>query len=136
MFEFGQPDQLQLALTDLFQKQGMAKYYAAYGDDARPTFDLIELQGQKIAALDMSGGLRVGQLLESDNVLPEHTQRPIRRRLNSARGHSLVSNPHLGRSLRDLDSHWWGQQIAQATDALQHLHAAANRWCRCSKPWR
>ncbi|PHH42230.1 TcdA/TcdB pore-forming domain-containing protein [Pseudomonas putida] len=125
VFEFSQPDQFQLALTDLFQKQGMAKYYAAYGDDARPTFDLIELQGQKIAALDLSGGLRVGQLLESDNVLPEHTQRPIRRRLNSARGHSLVSNPHLGRSLRDLDSHWWGQQIAQATDALQHLHAAA-----------
>jgi insecticidal toxin len=64
-------------------------------------------------------------LLESDNVLPEQAQRPIRRRLNSARGHSLVSNPHLGRSLRDLDSHWWGQQIAQATDALQDLHASA-----------
>ncbi|RON81834.1 TcdA/TcdB pore-forming domain-containing protein [Pseudomonas fluorescens] len=125
VFEFSQPEQFQLALTDLFQKQGLAKYYAAYGDDARPTFDLIELQGQKIAALDLSGGLRVGQLLESDNVLPEQAQRPIRRRLNSARGHSLVSNPHLGRSLRDLDSHWWGQQIAQATDALQHLHASA-----------
>ncbi len=58
-------------------------------------------------------------------MLPEQAQRPIRRRLNSARGHSLVSNPHLGRSLRDLDSHWWGQQIAQATDALQDLHASA-----------
>ncbi len=125
VFEFSQPDQLQLALTDLFQKQGMAKYYAAYGDNARPTFDLIELQGQKISALNLSGGFSVGQLLESDNVLPEQAQRPIRRRLNSARGHSLVSNPHLGRSLRELDSHWWGQQIAQATDALQDLHASA-----------
>ncbi|MGX9382570.1 TcdA/TcdB pore-forming domain-containing protein [Pseudomonas sp. JQ36] len=125
VFEFSQPDQFQLALTDLFQKQGMAKYYAAYGDDARPTFDLIELQGQKISALNLSGGLRVGQLLESDNVLPEPSQRPIRRRLNSARGHSLVSNPHLGRSLRDLDSQWWGQQIAQTTEALQDLHASA-----------
>jgi len=125
VFEFSQADQFQRALTDLFQKQGMAKYYAAYGDAARPTFDLIELQGQKISALNLSGGFHVGQLLESDNVLSEQTQRPIRRRLSSARGHSLVSNPHLGRSLRELDSHWWGQQIALATDALQALHASA-----------
>lgn len=122
VFEFQQPALFLSALTDFFQTQGLAKYYAAYGDEARPTFDLIELQGPKISALDLSGGFRVGQLLESDNVLPEHSGRPIRQRLNSARGQSLVSNPHLGRSLRDLDSHWWGQQIAHATDALQALH--------------
>jgi insecticidal toxin len=122
VFEFSQPALFLHALTDFFQKQGLAKYYAAYGDEARPTFDLIELQGQKISALNLSGGFRVGQLLKSDNVLPEHSGRPIRQRLNSARGQSLVSNPHLGRSLRDLDSHWWGQQIAHATDALQALH--------------
>jgi len=122
VFEFHQSALFLSALTDFFQTQGLAKYYAAYGDEARPTFDLIELQGSKISALDLSGGFRVGQLLESDNVLPEHSGRPIRQRLNSARGQSLVSNPHLGRSLRDLDSHWWGQQIAHATDALQALH--------------
>ncbi|MFJ4250185.1 TcdA/TcdB pore-forming domain-containing protein [Pseudomonas sp. NPDC089741] len=124
VFEFRHPDLFLRALNDFFQKQGLAKYYAAYGDEGHPTFDLIELEGHKIAALDLSGGLRVRQLLESDNVLPEYSGRPIRQRLNSARGQSLVSNAHLGRSLRDLDSHWWGQQIAHATDALQALHTS------------
>ncbi|MFJ2281566.1 TcdA/TcdB pore-forming domain-containing protein [Pseudomonas sp. NPDC087803] len=124
VFEFSQPALLLRALSDLFQRQGLAKYYAAYGDEARPTFDLVELQGQKISALNLSGGLQVRQLLESDNVLPEYSGRPIRQRLNSARGQSLVSNPRLERSLRDLDSHWWGQQIAHATDALQALHTS------------
>jgi insecticidal toxin len=124
VFEFNHPALFQQALIDFFQAQGLAKYYVAYGDAARPTFDLIELQGQKISAQELSDGFRVRQLLESDNVLPEYAGRPIRQRLNSARGQSLVSNPHLGRSLRDLDSHWWGQQIAHATDALQALHTS------------
>lgn len=125
VFEFSDPALFRRALTDLFLKQGLAKYYAAYGDEARPTFDLIELHGQKISALQLSAGFRVGQLLASDSVLPEHSGGRIRQRLNSARGQSLVSHPPLGRSLRDLDSHWWGQQIAHTTDALQALHSLA-----------
>lgn len=56
--------------------------------------------------------------------MPGAPLRPIRQRLNSARGQSLVNNWHLGSSLLELDSHWWGQQIAHASVGLQELHAS------------
>ncbi|MHC8375269.1 TcdA/TcdB pore-forming domain-containing protein [Pseudomonas sp. MDT1-16] len=122
--EFEHPALFKRALEHFFQKQGMARYYAAYGSEARPVFDLIELQGEKVAALQLSAGFAVEQLLKPD-PLPGVKGPTIRQRLNSAHGKSLVDNSHLGSSLLELDSHWWGQQIAHAAASLQDLHPSA-----------
>lgn len=122
--EFEHAAMFKRALEHFFQKQGMARYYAAYGSEARPVFDLIELQGEKVAALKLSAGFEVAHLLKPD-PLPGTPERPIRQRLNSNYGKSLVDNAHLGSSLLELDSHWWGQQIALAAASLQDLHPSA-----------
>lgn len=122
--KFDQPDGLQRALETFFRTEGMARYYAAYGPDARPEFDLVDLHSQKIAALELADGFTVEHLLKPD-PLPGKPALAIRQRLNSAHGRSLVDNSHLGSSLLELDSHWWGQQIAQATVDLQNLHGSA-----------
>ncbi|CAH0311699.1 insecticidal toxin [Pseudomonas frederiksbergensis] len=123
LFEFEQPAMFKRALEYFFLKQGMARHYAAYGSQARPEFDLIDLHGGKVSDLKLSAGFAVEQLLKSE-PLPGAPLRPIRQRLNSARGQSLVNNWHLGSSLLELDSHWWGQQIAHASVGLQELHAS------------
>ncbi len=122
--KFDHADGLQRALETFFRIEGMARYYAAYGPDARPEFDLIDLHSQKIAGLELADGFTVEHLLKPD-PLPGKPALAIRQRLNSAHGRSLVDNSHLGSSLLELDSHWWGQQIAQATVALQDLHDSA-----------
>lgn len=122
--KFDQPDGLQRALETFFRTEGMARYYAAYGPDTRPEFDLIDLHSKKIAALELADGFTVEHLLKPD-PLPGKPALAIRQRLNSAHGRSLVDNSHLGSSLLALDSHWWGQQIAQATVDLQGLHGSA-----------
>lgn len=122
--EFEHPAMFKRALEHFFQKQGMARYYAAYGSEARPVFDLIELQGEKVAALKLSAGFEVAHLLKPEPLLGKPTH-AIRQRLNSAHGKSLVDNSHLGSSLLALDSHWWGQQIALAAVSLQDLHPSA-----------
>lgn len=122
--KFDHADGLQRALETFFRTEGMARYYAAYGPDARPEFDLIDLHSQKIAGLELADGFTVEHLLKPD-PLPGKPALAIRQRLNSAHGRSLVDNSHLGSSLLELDSHWWGQQIAQATVALQDLHDSA-----------
>ncbi|MFD2882626.1 hypothetical protein ACFS4T_04050 [Pseudomonas lini] len=90
-----------------FLEQKMARHYAAYGNESRPTFDLIELEGARVSGVALPGAIRVSELLQP-GTLPGQSQRPVRQRLASARGQSLMSNDRLGSCLLALDSHWWG----------------------------
>jgi insecticidal toxin len=112
------------ALTHFFIRKEMARHYAAFGDVARPTFDLIELNGAGLNAKVLSSGVQVS-ILSEPGALPEQTVPQVRQRLASARGQSLVNNATLGSSLLELDAHWWGEQIAQATRQLQAQHGLA-----------
>jgi insecticidal toxin len=122
--KFEQPDVFQRGLEHFFQKEGMARYYAAYGSEARPEFDLIDLQSEKVSAWQLSDGVTVKHLLQP-GALSGPSPRPVRQRLASARGQSLQSNPRLGSCLLALDGHWWGQQIEQVTTHLQQANQLA-----------
>lgn len=124
VFEFDTAEALSSALTHFFVRQEMAKPYAAYGEPTRPTFDLIELDANRLNERILPSGVRVSSLSESGS-LPEQTPR-ARQRLASARGRSLVNNGVLGSSLLELDAHWWGGQIAQATWQLQEKHGLSS----------
>ncbi|CAI8932701.1 insecticidal toxin [Pseudomonas sp. IT-347P] len=124
LFGFENAASFQAALQDFFLSLSMARYYAAYGTEARPTFDVVHLHGERVAALTLPGEFNVAMLL-TDDPLPEQPAQTLRQRLNSAHGRSLVENAHLGASLLGLDSHWWAQQIAHTTSALQELHPSA-----------
>lgn len=125
VFEFQQATRFRQALEQFFLQHEMASYYAAYGDAARPTFDLIDLDGAKVASLALSGAIEVSKLLQP-GALPGQALRPVRQRLANARGQSLQSNPRLGNCLLALDGQWWGQQIAQATAHLQQAGQLAS----------
>jgi insecticidal toxin len=125
IFEFTTASAFGEALTHFFIRKEMARHYAAFGDVARPTFDLIELNGVGLNARVLSSGVQVSSLSEPD-ALPEQPVRQVRQRLASARGQSLVNNAVLGSSLLELDAHWWGEQIAQATRQLQEQHGLAS----------
>ncbi|SCY91069.1 MULTISPECIES: TcdA/TcdB pore-forming domain-containing protein [unclassified Pseudomonas] len=118
VFEFEHPARFKQALTRFFLDEGMAIHYAAYGDAARPTFDLIELDGGRVASVVLPGEIDVAKLL-LPGALPGQSPRPVRQRLASARGQSLQSNPRLGNCLLMLDAYGWSQQIEQATVRLQ-----------------
>lgn len=124
VFEFEHPTQFRQALEQFFLRQGMARHYAAYGDAARPTFDLIELEGSRVSRVALPGSTPVSELLQP-GTLAGQSQRPVRQRLASARGQSLMSNARLGSCLLALDSHGWGQQIAQVTTRLQQQNQLA-----------
>ena len=118
VFEFEQPLEFREALEQFFLRHEMARQYDAYGDTSRPMFDLIELDGTRLSNTLLSSGIRVSALLQP-GPLKEQSLPAVRQRLASARGESLMNNPRLGSSLLELDAHWWGQQIHQATTALQ-----------------
>jgi insecticidal toxin len=124
VFEFEHPTLFRQALEQFFLRQGMARHYAAYGDAARPTFDLIELEGARVSGVALPGATPVSKLLQP-GTLAGQSQRPVRQRLASARGQSLMSNPRLGSCLLALDSHWWAQQIAQVTTHLRQQNQLA-----------
>ncbi|EJL03988.1 putative toxin protein [Pseudomonas fluorescens Q2-87] len=122
--KFEGPEAFLRGLEHFFQKEGMARYYAAYGSENRPEFDLIDLQNEKVSALQLSDGFTVEHLLQP-GALPGQSQRPMRQRLASARGQSLQNNPRLGSCLLALDGHWWSRQIEQATSRLQQENQLA-----------
>lgn len=121
LFEFDSPATFKAAMKQFFQVAGMAKHYAAFGKPDRPQFDLIDVQGEQVAELDLSTGVKVAHLLK-DDALPNMPLRKVRQRLNSAHGQSLMENPRLGSALLELDNHWWAEQIANATSRLQEGH--------------
>lgn len=125
IFEFATASEFGEALTHFFIRKEMARHYAAFGDVARPIFDLIELNGAGLNATVLASGVQVSSLSEP-GALPEQTAPRVRQRLASARGQSLVNNTTLGSSLLELDAHWWGGQIAQATRQLQEQNGLAS----------
>ena len=127
VFEFEHATRFRQALERFFLDQGMAGYYAAYGEATHPTFDLLELDGERVAEIELPGAIKVSDLLQPA-ALPGQAQRPVRQRLASARGQSLMSNSRLGSCLMALDGHWWGQQIAHVTTGLQQQDQLAPRF--------
>ncbi|MBV4553496.1 toxin [Pseudomonas sp. SWRI102] len=121
VFEFESATDFAEALEAFFVKQGMASQYAAYGDAARPSFDLIELDGARVTREVLPNSVRVSELLQPD-ALPGQSQRSVRQRVASARGQSLQDNPRLGSCLLTLDGHWWAQQIAETATHLQQMN--------------
>ncbi|WP_434675814.1 TcdA/TcdB pore-forming domain-containing protein [Pseudomonas sp. D3-10] len=113
------------ALEEFFITQGMAAQYGAYGEETHPSFDLIELDGSRVAKEVLPNTVRVSQLLLPD-ALRGQSQRSVRTRIASARGQSLQDNPRLGSCLLALDGHWWAQQIADATTRLQQTSESAS----------
>ncbi|NYH08334.1 TcdA/TcdB pore-forming domain-containing protein [Pseudomonas moraviensis] len=125
LFEFDSPATFKMALKQFFKDTDIARHYAVYGKPGRPQFDLIDVQGKKVAGLNLSNGIEVRQLLR-DDPLPDKPFRSVRQRVNSAHGRSLVENPRLGSALLTLDNHWWAEQIADATSRLQEGHEAVS----------
>jgi insecticidal toxin len=121
LFEFDSPATFKMALKQFFKDTNMARHYAVYGKSGRPLFDLIDVQGEQVAGLELSSGFKVAQLLK-DEPLPDKPFRPIRQRVNSAHGQSLMANSRLGSALLTSDNHWWAEQIAEATSRLQEGH--------------
>lgn len=118
VFVFAQPQSFLRVMERFFQQREIVKYYAAYGSAKQPTFDLIELHADKVSSLTTSSGVRVSDLLLPGELRGQNPHAVGRHRTPSARGQSLVNNARLGRSLMELDSHWWAGQIQQATGDL------------------
>jgi len=118
VFVFAQPQSFLQVMERFFQQREIVKYYAAYGSAKQPTFDLIELHADKVSSLTTSSGVRVSDLLLPGELRGQNPHAVGRHRTPSARGQSLVNNARLGRSLMELDSHWWAGQIQQATGDL------------------
>ena len=124
VFEFEDSTLFKQALEQFFVEQSMARYYAAYGDATRPTFDLIDVQGARVSKVPLPGAMKVSQLLQP-GALPGQSPLPIRQRMASARGQSLQNNPRLGSCLQALDGHWWAQQISDVTTHLRQVNQLA-----------
>ncbi|UTO17911.1 toxin [Pseudomonas nunensis] len=118
VFDFAHPEGMLSDLQNFFGQMGMADYYSAYHERGQLTFDLVEVQSDQIAQWELSSEVRVEDVL-LPGTLKELDAAGGRKRLTSVRGQSLVSTSRLGKSLMELDSHWWGQQITQASHDLQ-----------------
>ncbi|AZV25060.1 toxin [Pseudomonas syringae] len=121
LFEFDSPATFRMALKQFFKNTHIARHYAVYGKPGRPQFDLIDVQGEKVAALNLSNGIKVSQLLR-DEPLPDKPFRSVRQRVNSAHGRSLMDNSRLGSALLSSENDWWAEQIADVTARLQEGH--------------
>jgi len=121
MYTFQRRQDLQKGLEGFLADRTIAGLYGlAQGSD--PTFNLIELDGSKIAAKVLPSHVMVGALLRSEAIAGGRTIEPWQHHA-ALRARSLSENARLGRSLAELDGRGWARQFEQAMTRLRDSHS-------------
>jgi len=120
LYTFERGQDLQKGIEDFLADRTIAGLYGlAKGSD--PTFNLVELDGSKIAGEVLPSQLMVGALLRSEAIAGGRTIEAWQHHA-ALRARSLSENARLGQGLAILDTNAWAGQIERATRRLQSRH--------------
>ena len=116
IFGFDQTQELEGALKRFLGDPGQARLYgiAPEGD---ATFNVIELDGARIADQALPSGVRVTNLISHDPINSGATVTPWQHHA-ALRARSLSENARLGQGLVELEAHHWARQIQESTARL------------------
>lgn len=121
VFGFDQAQDLHRALEQFLSIPELAKLYEI-SHLTEATFNLVDLNGPRIADLALPSQINVSGLLSHDPISTGVTVAPWEHHA-ALRARSLAENARLGRGLNELDARHWAQQIQHSAD---RLHAESN----------
>jgi len=121
VFGFDTVQSLRQGLERFFDLPGLAALYGVEGS-ANARFDLIALEGARIAQKALLSNLRVADLLSSAPVIGGKEIATWQHHA-ALRARALSENARLGRSLAELDGRGWARQFEQVMTRLRDSHS-------------
>ncbi|MHC8364164.1 TcdA/TcdB pore-forming domain-containing protein [Pseudomonas sp. LS2P72] len=116
VFGFEQAQDLHRGLERFLSSPELARLYEiSHVMDA--TFNVVDLNGPRIADLTLPSQINVSGLLSHDPISTGVTVAPWEHHAE-LRARSLAENARLGRGLNELDARHWAQQIQHSADRL------------------
>ncbi|WP_415773086.1 TcdA/TcdB pore-forming domain-containing protein [Pseudomonas sp. LB3P38] len=116
VFGFERAQDLHRGLERFLSSPELAKLYE-FSHLTEATFNVVDLNGPRIADLTLPSQINVSGLLRHDPISTGVTVAPWEH-YAALRARSLSENARLGRGLSELDARHWAQQIQHSTDRL------------------
>lgn len=120
LYGFDQVADLQRGVERFLADGDLARHYGIV-DVATETFNLIELDGQKIANRPLPSQARVGQLLSNQGDAGAKVVEPWQH-VAALRARALSENARLGRGVAELEGRRWAQVINSVTKKMIASH--------------
>lgn len=124
VFGFEQAQDLHRGLERFLSSPELAKLYEI-NHVMEATFNVVDLNGPRVADLELASQIKVSGLLSHDPISIGITVAPWEHHAE-LRARSLVENARLGRGLSELDARHWAQQIQHSADRL-HAESSLGR---------
>ena len=121
VFGFDQAQDLHRGLEQFLSIPELAKLYEI-SHLTEATFNVVDLNGPRIADLALPSQINVSGLLSHDPISTGVTVAPWEHHAE-LRARSLAENARLGRGLNELDARHWAQQIQHSAN---RLHTESN----------
>ncbi|MEO9270322.1 TcdA/TcdB pore-forming domain-containing protein [Serratia ureilytica] len=108
-------------------KRGLGVHYNAFGSKSVPTFNLVEIDPDKMAKVPVGNGLDVADLINPDELATVIEQRKQVKQVISAQV-KIAEDTQLRTALVTLDTERIGQKFYQAMVDLAQENNLGNRW--------
>jgi insecticidal toxin len=120
LYAFNRIDELHLGLQGFLQDEVVARLYGVEGG-SNAAFDVVDLNGGKIADMALPSNISVGQLLGNEPIAGGTPVEPWRHHAE-LRLRSLSENARLGQAFSTMDARKWTRAIESSTHQLHERH--------------
>lgn len=127
LYTFDSPKKLFSTLNDFLVKNKMAYQYDALGKISEPIFELISIDVQKMADVEVGSGVSVEDLVYSTD-LEEVTQRYKKTKFFIEKQNSLAKDRQIQSSFSILKAEQWGARLELSVDKITQLHQLNENW--------
>ncbi|AWM90060.1 hypothetical protein DJ564_04145 [Pseudomonas sp. 31-12] len=117
VFGFDRLDHLKLGMKTLFSTSDLARQYAIESTNRSP-FNVIELDGKRLASKHLPSKLQVSTLLGNESLSSGKSVAPWSHHAQ-LRTRALSENARLGRGLSERDASVWATKMDQVTDRVR-----------------
>ncbi|WP_175479143.1 MULTISPECIES: TcdA/TcdB pore-forming domain-containing protein [unclassified Pseudomonas] len=120
LYRFAALEALHQGVERFLATESIARIYGVKGG-GEATFNLLELNGARIAEIELASQSNVGHLLRNEPIVGQRTG-DVWQHHAALSVRSLSENARLGNGLALLDAQAWAHQIESATHRLQTQH--------------
>lgn len=126
VFGFDRIDHLKLGMKALFNTSDLARQYAIESTDRSP-FNVIELDGARLASKHLPSELPVSKLLGNESLSSGKSIAPWSHHAQ-LRSRALSENARLGRGLSERDASVWASKIDQVTNRVRSANGLGSEY--------
>ncbi|KOY62452.1 cytotoxin [Photorhabdus heterorhabditis] len=127
IFAFDNTNNLSRAMEKHLVGRNLAAHYGSFGSKSKPTFNLVEINTDKMAEVSVGNGLNVADLTRFEELASVIGQRRQVEQAVSAQ-ERVTEDLRLSTVLKTFDAEQWGARFEAASIRLAQEHQLDSHW--------